>query len=84
MITQYRQKLDEVSLLKQIVTRRIDVIGNDWVKIERACNLILLILMTLDDSTNIDDTAQLFNYVRGISENFEITEELLFMNQWKT
>ena len=37
----------------------------------------------MDESTYIDDTAQLLIFVRGISENFEITEELLSMESMK-
>ena len=37
----------------------------------------------MDESTDIDDTAQLLIFVRGISENFEITEELLSMESMK-
>ena len=38
-----------------------------------------LFSLALDESTDIDDTARLLIFVRGISENFEITEELLSM-----
>ena len=37
----------------------------------------------MDESIDIDDTAQLLIFVRGISENFEITEELLSMESMK-
>ena len=37
----------------------------------------------MDESTDIDDTAQLLIFVRGISENFEITEEFLSMESMK-
>lgn len=33
--------------------------------------------MALDKSTDIKDTAQLLVFSRGISENFELTEEFL-------
>ena len=36
-----------------------------------------------DESTDIGDTAQLLVFVRAISENFEITEELLSMESMK-
>jgi len=37
----------------------------------------------LDESTDVDDTGQLLIFVWGISENFEITEELLSMESMK-
>ena len=39
--------------------------------------------ITLDDSTDIDDTVQLRIFVRGLSKNFEITDELLSMDTMK-
>ena len=39
--------------------------------------------MALDESTDIEDTAQLLVFVRGIDENFEITEELLSLEHLK-
>ena len=39
--------------------------------------------IALDESTDIQDTAQLLIYLRGIDGNFEITEELLSMESFK-
>ena len=39
--------------------------------------------LSLDESTNIEDTAQLLVFIRGIDENFEITEELLSLEHLK-
>ena len=39
--------------------------------------------IALDESTDIQDTAQLLIYLRGIDENFENTEELLSMESPK-
>ena len=39
--------------------------------------------MALDESIDIDDTAPLLIFVRGISENFEIIQELLSMEPMK-
>ena len=47
------------------------------------CTLISAVSLALDESTDINDTAQLLIFVRGISENFEITEELLSMESMK-
>ena len=39
--------------------------------------------LVLDESSDIGNTAQLLVFVRAISENFEITEELLSMESMK-
>ena len=39
--------------------------------------------LALDESTDIEDTAQLLVFIRGIDENFEITEELLSLEHLK-
>ena len=39
--------------------------------------------IALDESTDIQDTAQLLTYLRGIDKNFEITEELLSVESLK-
>ena len=42
-----------------------------------------LFSLALDESADIDNTAQLLIFVRGITRNFEITEELLSMESMK-
>ncbi|GBM05345.1 hypothetical protein AVEN_46885-1 [Araneus ventricosus] len=37
----------------------------------------------MDESTDINDTAQLVLFIRGVDENFEITEELACMRSLK-
>ena len=39
--------------------------------------------IVLDESTGVQDTAKLLIYIRGINENFQITEELLTMEYLK-
>ena len=38
--------------------------------------------LALDESTGVKDTAQLLVFIRGIDENFEITEELLSLEHF--
>ena len=81
---QYREKFEEVSLSGQTMTRRIVAIAKDLtVELKRSVASFQLFSLTLDESTDTDDTAHLLIFVRGISENFEITEELLFMQSIK-
>ena len=81
---QHRQKFEEVSLSRRTVARRIEAVGKDLTsQLKRLVPSFPLFSLALDESTDIDDTAQLLNFVRGISENFEITEELLSMESMK-
>ena len=66
------------------MARRIKAIGEDLTsQLKGLVPSFQLFSLALDESTGIDDTAQLLIFVRGISENFEITEELLSMESMK-
>ena len=76
----HRQKFEEVSLSRKTVARRIEAIGEDQTSpLKGFVPSFQLFSLALDESTDIDDSAQLLIFVRGISENFEFTEELLSM-----
>ena len=66
---QYKQKFEEVSL-----SRGTEVIRKQLISQSKG-----LFSFTLDESTNIDHTAQLLIFVLGI----EITKELLSMKSMK-
>ena len=79
-----RQKFEEVSLSRRTAARRIKAIGEDLTsQLKGLVPSFQLFSPALDESTDIDDTAQLLIFVRGISENFEITEELLSLELMK-
>ena len=81
---EHRQKFEEASLSRRTVARRIKAIGEDLTsQLKGLVPLFQLFSLALDESTDIDDTAQLLIFVRCISENFEITEELLSMESMK-
>ena len=93
---EHRKKFEEVSLSRRTVARRIEAIGEDLTsQLKGHIPSFQLFSLALDESTDIDDTAQLLIFVRGISENFEITELLsvesmkdittgkIFSNVWK-
>lgn len=67
----------QVSLSRPTITRRVeDIAGNVLLSLkERAADFVHY-SVALDESTDISDTAQLAVFVRGISKNFEVTEEL--------
>ena len=80
----HRQKFEEVSLSRKTVARRIEAISEDQTSpLKGFVPSFQLFLLALDESTDIDDTAQLLIFVRGITENFEITEKLLSMESMK-
>ena len=69
---------------ERTVVRSIKAVGEDLTsQLKGLIPSFQLFSLALDESTNIDDTAQLLIFVRGISENFEITEELLSMESIK-
>ena len=72
-----KSKVEAISLSRRTIVRRIDAFA---VNIQEQ---LLTSSGALDESTDIQDTAQLLIYIRGIDENFEITEELLFMESLK-
>ena len=79
-----RQKFEEVSLLRRTLARRIETLGENLTsQLKGLVPSFQLFSLALDESTDVDDTAQLLIFVRGISENFEITEELLSMESMK-
>ena len=81
---QFRQKFEGVSLSRRTAARRIEVIGKDLTsQLKRRVPSFQLFSLALDESTDIGDTAQLLIFVRAISDNFEITEELLSMESMK-
>uniref|UniRef100_H2YX15 DUF4371 domain-containing protein n=1 Tax=Ciona savignyi TaxID=51511 RepID=H2YX15_CIOSA len=81
---QHRQKFKEVSLSRRTVARRVEAISVDMTsQLKVLVSSFQLFSLALDESTDIDDTAQLLIFVRGISENFKITEELLSMESMK-
>ena len=79
-----RQKFEEVSLSRRTLARRIETIGENLTsQLKGLVPSFQLFSLALDESTDVDDTAQLLIFVQGISENFEITEELLSMESMK-
>jgi hypothetical protein len=67
----------DISLSQNIITRRIENIGNNIVtQLQKKAREFKYFLLALDESTDIIDTTQLFIIIRGIDINFNVTEEL--------
>ena len=79
-----KSKVEAISLSRRTIVRRIDAIAvNIQEQLLTASGSFRWLSIALDESTDIQDTAQLLIYFRGIDENFEITEELLSIESIK-
>jgi len=68
----------DVSLSRMTISRRVEEIGNDLRdQFRDNAGKFVSISLALDESTDIGDTSQLLIFLRGVSEDFKITEELL-------
>lgn len=79
-----KKLFESVSLSRRTITSRIEKITVNitsqlTVKIES----FVAFSITMDESTDVSDTAQLLIFVRGVDENFNITEELASLRSMK-
>ena len=79
-----RSKFENVSLSRRTIVRHIDSISDvsdvsDELteQLKTASKDFVWFSLALDENTDNEDTAQLPIFIRGINENFVITEELL-------
>ena len=73
-----------MSLSRKTLARHIETSGENLTsQLSGLVPSFQLFSLALDESTDVDDTAQLLIVVQGSSENFEITEELLSMESMK-
>ena len=62
------------------MTSRIEAIDKNILsQLESKIGQFKFCSITMDESTDINDTAQLLLFIRGVDENFFITEELKCM-----
>lgn len=84
MCPESKNKFEKVSLSRRTVTRRVELIDEDLAsKLSKKAESFTLYFLALDESNDIKDTAQLLIFIRGINDNFEITEEFLAMESLK-
>uniref|UniRef100_A0AAG5D2H1 SPIN-DOC-like zinc-finger domain-containing protein n=1 Tax=Anopheles atroparvus TaxID=41427 RepID=A0AAG5D2H1_ANOAO len=76
-----KKKLFEtIPLSARTTVRRIEEISNDIeVQLKQKVSKFQWFSLTIDESTDVTDTAQLLIFIRGVNSEFEITEELLSM-----
>ena len=79
-----KSKIEAISMSKRSVVRRINAIAvNIREQLLAASRNFEWFSIALDESTDCQDTAQLLIYIRGIDENFVITEKLLSIESLK-
>ena len=78
-----RTKIEAISLSRTIVCCIGGIAQNLPEQLFEAGKSFEWCSLALDESTDIEDTAQLLVFIRGIDENFEITEELLSLEHLK-
>ena len=79
-----RTKIEAISLSRRTIVRRIGGIAQNLSEqLFEARKSFEWYSLALDESTDIEDTAQLLVFIRGIDENFEIKEELLSLEHLK-
>ncbi|GBO08028.1 General transcription factor II-I repeat domain-containing protein 2A [Araneus ventricosus] len=79
-----KNNFQTVSLSRKTVTSRIEAIDKNLTsQLESKIGQFKFCSIAMDESTNINDTAQLVLFIRGVDENFEITEELACMRSLK-
>uniref|UniRef100_A0A0L8HZ71 Uncharacterized protein n=1 Tax=Octopus bimaculoides TaxID=37653 RepID=A0A0L8HZ71_OCTBM len=77
-------KFKNISLLRRTVMQRIEIISEEMTQqLRDASKDFACYSLAVDESTNIQDTAQLQIFVRGVDENFHITKELLSLESMK-
>lgn len=71
-------KFSKISLSANTVAERISDLSEDiYVQLRENAKSFCAYSVTLDESTDNTDTAQLAVYVRGVNDNFEVIEDLL-------
>lgn len=73
-----------VSLSGPTVTRRIEEMGDNLHQhLQNSAKKLSYFSLALDESNDVRDSAQLLIFIRGINDNFEVTEELAALQSIK-
>lgn len=73
-----------VSLSAQTMTRRIeDMGGNVFDQLREKASEFKFFALAMDESNDVQDTAQLLIFIRGVNTRFEVSEELASLRSLK-
>ncbi|XP_068189785.1 general transcription factor II-I repeat domain-containing protein 2-like [Antennarius striatus] len=83
MFPEKRDAFERLSLSRPAVTRSIeDIAGNVELQLQHKVDSFDFFSLALSESCDVGDTAQFLVFVRGITKDFKITEELVGV--WST
>lgn len=76
--------LNVVSLSATTMTRRIEDLGdNVYDQLNKKASKCEFFALAMDESNDVQDTAQLLIFIRGVSTSFEVSEELAALKSLK-
>lgn len=79
-----KKLFESISLSRRTITSRIEKITQNIAsQLVQKIESFVAFSITMDESTDISDTAQLLIFVRGVDEDFNITEELASLKSMK-
>ncbi|KAB0803132.1 hypothetical protein PPYR_00102 [Photinus pyralis] len=80
MCPEAAKKFEKIQLNRMTIQRRImSLSGNISEQLSEKTKIIEFFSLALDESTDISSTAQLLIFIRGVTQDFEVLEELLGM-----
>ncbi|CAK1590621.1 unnamed protein product [Parnassius mnemosyne] len=80
MCPEAAKKFEKIQLNRMTIQRRImSLSGNIAEQLNEKTKIIEFFSLALDESTDISSTAQLLIFIRGVTKDFEVLEELLGM-----
>ena len=78
-----KKQFESISLSRRTIVRRVeDISENLHLQLKSKVSNFSYFALALDESCDVKDTAQLI-FIRGITKNFELTEELASMQSLK-
>ena len=84
MCPEQKTKIDSIALSRRTVVRRVEKISDDVMSpLKNTSKQFLWYSLVLDESTDVQGTAQLLVFILGLDANFQLTEEILSVEPLK-